>query len=106
MGGLTGAIENSWVFLMMRFGIVGFIPFVACFGLLIWRLWVLSPGVGRLSVLMFFCLVTFTPTLGIKSTKLTFLALVAVCAAATAAPAAANAIRVRRGYALRPLSTG
>lgn len=72
------AIENFWIYLLMQFGILGFIPFLAGLGSLLWLLWRSATVPMRLGLVVYMLVASTNNTLAAKTISLALLAVVMV----------------------------
>lgn len=76
------AIENFWIYLLLQFGVIGFIPFCVGFICLLRMLWQSATTLQRVSLLLFLVVASTANTLASKSISLMLLTTVIVSGAA------------------------
>lgn len=77
-------IENSWILLILRMGLIAFVPFICTFFLVMLGLWRAVTVEGKIAMLMFLFFVSSGPTLAVKGIGFAIFITILLCSAAVA----------------------
>jgi hypothetical protein len=94
------AIENFWLYLLMQFGILGYIPFILGLAFLVALLWRAATPLMRIAVFVFFMVASTSNSLSTKTMSLMLLTVVVLACPAFRSPLLATCAS-RGGYRLR-----